>query len=207
MIPAAAIREEQACACLEAAEKYQAPLLALACQLAGNKEDGMDLFQQVVLNCHDAIQRNGFAGDKYQFYLRASLHNHYKRQKQRGGREVSVDFQQVPTGSADRNDEYEMPWAAKNFRTHGELRAALATAEQTPADSHDYLAAQVQEEITRVFSFTDRVVWRLHVYGLPAREIAAHLHKPDHTSVWRRIDKMKDYLRSTFQQAWDALAE
>jgi DNA-directed RNA polymerase specialized sigma24 family protein len=205
MIPAA-IREEQACACLEAAEYYQEPLLALAVKLAGNREDGMDLFQQVVLNCHDAIQRNGFAGDKYQFYLRTALHNHYKRQKQRGWREVPVDFQQVPTGSADRNDEHEVPWAAKGFQTAEHLRAALA-AEQTPADSHDYLAAQVQEEITRVFNFTDRVLWRLHVDGLPAREIAAHLQKGDHTSVWRRLDKMKDYLRATFQQAWDAIHE
>ena len=33
----------------------------------------MDLFQQTVLNCHDAIQRHGFHGDRYEFYLLKSL--------------------------------------------------------------------------------------------------------------------------------------
>jgi hypothetical protein len=33
------------------------------------------------------------------------------------------------------------------------------------------------------------------------------LQKGDHTAVWRRLDKMKEYLRDTFQQAYNALGE
>ena len=67
-------------------------LLAGARKLAGSDEGGMELFQQTLLNCHDAIQRNGFNGDRYEFYLLRTLrHAHHrsvfvrKRSDRRGG--------------------------------------------------------------------------------------------------------------------------
>ena len=61
MIPATT-REAQALACLEAAEQYRSPLMAIAYKLMSPSEEAMELYQQTLLNCHDAIQRNGFAG-------------------------------------------------------------------------------------------------------------------------------------------------
>ena len=86
------LREAQATACLKAGETYRALLLSVARKLAGSDEGGMDLFQQTLLNCHDAIQRNGFNGDRYEFYLLRTLrHAHHrsvfvrKRSDRRGG--------------------------------------------------------------------------------------------------------------------------
>jgi DNA-directed RNA polymerase specialized sigma24 family protein len=204
----AAIREEQATACLEAASIYKDLLLALATKLTGNAEDGMDLFQQVSLNCHDAIRRTGFEGDKYHFYLRAAMHNHFKRSKQRGGREISYDFQGVMTYSQTRHDEGDAPWAAKT----GELGRNIAAATSLGVgleshDAHAYLAEQVMSEVRAAFGDGDRVALRLHIDGYSTREIAILTGKPEHTTVWRRLEKMKDYLREKFQQAWDSLEE
>jgi DNA-directed RNA polymerase specialized sigma24 family protein len=206
MIPAA-IKEAQATACLEAAATYKEPLLALATKLAGSKEGGMDLFQDVVLNCHDAVQRNGFAGDKYQFYLRTAIHNHYKRTKRRESRTVPMDFGAL-LAQQDYDTQEREPGRSPELREWDRtIGQALAGSEQFAPQDALPLAKQIQQEITERFSFTDRVLWRLHIDGMPARDIAAHMQRTDHTGVWRRIDKMKDYLRETFQQAWDALAE
>jgi DNA-directed RNA polymerase specialized sigma24 family protein len=201
----AATREEQAMACLEAAEQYRAPLLALATKLTGNAEEGMDLFQQTVLNCHDAIQRNGFAGERYQFYLLSSLRNQFNRSKRRGGREVQVDFQAIESTSSARNDEGPAPWAAKVRRQGVDLnRAPVPTP---PADAHAHLAEQILAEAKQQFSYADRVLLRLHLDEVPTREIVQLTGYGEHTGIWRRLEKMKEHLRETFQQAWEALGE
>jgi DNA-directed RNA polymerase specialized sigma24 family protein len=179
MIPSAAraAHEEQATACLEAAKKHRLNLLAVAVRLAGSQEGGMDLFQQTCLNCHDAIQRNGFAGGRYEFYLLASIKNlHYKTRKQR--REVALP------------DDYE-----------------VAEPAAPAASGQAQLAEQLMQEVRVHFSPAERVVLRLHVDGLTTRQIAEAIGQGHHLNVWRAITRMKDHLRITFRQAWDGLVE
>ncbi|MGI4867474.1 MAG: RNA polymerase sigma factor [Janthinobacterium lividum] len=201
----AATREEQATACLEAAEKHRGPLLALATKLAGCPEEGMNLFQQTVLDCHDAIQRNGFAGDRYEFYLYTSLRNYYHRQQKKHLRELRVDFQQVESGSSSRDDEGPAPWAAKAHQKRDELKASTHAS---TTDELAHLADQVQEELRTRFPPAHRVALRLHVAGYSCREIADMTGgNEDQSCIWRRIERMKAVVRATFRQAWEGLSE
>ncbi len=196
MIPAD-IREQQAYDCLEAAERHRVSLLAVATRLAGSTEGGMDLFQQTCLNCHDAIQRNGFAGGRYEFYLLTSIKNlHYKEAKERQ-RMVRWDF------SADSDAYYE----SGNAKTQAVVTAARLTPPEPELDERAELAEQVMSEVKEVFSANDRVVLRLHADGLNARQIAEALGGGDRTWMHRRIKKLKDYLRQQFLQSWQALGE
>jgi RNA polymerase sigma factor (sigma-70 family) len=178
MIPAA-IREEQADACLQAAKKHHELLLRVAKHLAGNAEDGMELFQQNLLNCHDAIRRNpnGFTGDRYEFYLLGALKKLHIRTHQRERRHEQLDHELEPVALEPVGME-------------------LAT-----------LAEQVMQEVRERFSAPDRVALRLHIDGHSCQEIAEMIGKKDQSWVWRRIQRMKDVLRETFQQNWDALHE
>ena len=177
MIPAAT-REAQATACLEAADRYREPLLALARCLAGNDEDGMDLYQQTLLNCHDAIQRVGFAGDRYEFYLRTALKNlHRKLQK------------------AQRKHHVEP------------LPEELAEAPAPATDGLADLAEQMMDEVREQFSPADRVALRLHADGYSCREIAELTGQGDRWHIRWRLDKLKAHLRETFRQAWEALGK
>lgn len=196
MIPAD-IREQQACDCLEAAERHRVNLLAVACRLAGSAEGGMDLFQQTVLNCHDAIQRNGFAGGRYEFYLLASIKNlSYKETKARR-RTVLWDF------SADSEGYYE----SGNAKTQAAVRGSQVAPPEPELDEQAQLAEQVMREAKEVFSANDRVVLRLHADGLNARQIAEALGGGDRTWMHRRITSLKDYLRQQFLQSWQALGD
>jgi RNA polymerase sigma factor (sigma-70 family) len=201
-----ATREAQATACLEAAEHHRELLLALATKLAGNPEDGMDLFQQTLLNCHDAIQRNGFAGDKYQFYLYTSLKNQFKKDNRRRGREVQVDFQALESSSSTRDDEGSAPWAANISRQHSSHPTLKASA-MLDSDPLADLADEVMEAVREQFSFVDRITLRLHIDGMSFREIAQLIGRGEQTQFWRRVEKMKAQLRETFQQAYDALID
>ncbi|MDO7885997.1 sigma factor [Hymenobacter cheonanensis] len=205
MIPLAT-REAQAIACLEAADRHRVPLLALARKLTGCPEAGMDLYQQTLLNCHDAIQRNGFAGERYQFYLYTSLRNQFRKQSQLAGREVRLDFQALEAGSAGRNDEGSAPWAAKAVnRQLAEPTTGLGAA--PTSDPQAELAEQVMAEVRAQFSFADRIMLRLHIDGMPYRDIAAHFGQVQHTPIWRRVERMKAALRKTFAQAWANLTD
>lgn len=200
-------REEQATACLEAAERHREPLLALATKLAGCPEEGMELFQQAVLNCHDAIQRNGFAGERYEFYLYTSLRNYFLKQQRHQSRERRVDFQQAESGSSTRDDEGPAPWVAKARSSWEELSTLTAARPASSLDPHAQLAEQVMAEVQQQFSWADRVALRLSLDGLSCQQIAEHIGKKDQSYVWRRLQRMKEQLRQTFQQAWEALAD
>jgi RNA polymerase sigma factor (sigma-70 family) len=182
MIPAAAIREAQATACLEAAEKHRLNLLAVACRYAGSEEAGMDLFQQVVLDCHDAIQRNGFAGNRYEFYLLAAIKNASRKEAKR----------------QQRFTEYQ-PDKAETIAPAAPSSDALAV-----------LGEQVMAEVRSNYSPADRLALRLHIDGYSCQEIAELTGKPGEQArkwIWRRLDNMKASLRATFQPHWDNLAE
>lgn len=204
MIPAAT-REAQATACLEAADHHRGPLLGLARKLTGCPEEGMNLYQQTLLNCHDAIQRNGFAGDRYSFYLAQSMRNLYTRQQVQHGREVRVDFQQAEAGGEERDDEAGAPWAVGRANAQSSWEQ-LRAAEAGP-DERAQLAEQVMEEVRQQFSFADRIALRLSIDGLSCQQIAEHIGTKDQSWIWRRLGRMKAQLRQTFQQAWDGLAD
>ncbi|MGI4834615.1 MAG: RNA polymerase sigma factor [Janthinobacterium lividum] len=178
--PTLAEKESQADACLEVAERYQPQLLALAVKLAGSREGGMDLFQQSLLNCHDAIQRHGFEGERYEFYLRASIKNlHYKETR------------------TQRRISYLEPEAE-----------ALPVAAEPDQGAHAQLAEQVAAEARRRFSEHDRLLLRLHADGYSCQEIAALTgSSQDRRRIWERLDWMKQSLRETFAQAWQGLRE
>jgi RNA polymerase sigma factor (sigma-70 family) len=172
----AAAREQQATDCLEAAERHRASLLAVACRYAGSEEGGMDLYQQTVLNCHDAVQRNGFAGGRYEFYLLTSIKNlHYKESKKKQ-QTVALSVELEP-----------------------------ADVCEPPCDAHAQLAEQVAAEVRERFDGNERVILRLHADGYSFQTIAEMLGVSDRWRVRRQLDRLKGILRSTFQQAWDAL--
>jgi RNA polymerase sigma factor (sigma-70 family) len=203
MLPATT-REDQATACLEAADRHRGPLLALACKLAGSPEEGMELYQQTLLNCHDAIQRSGFAGDRYHFYLAQSMRHLHTRGLRRHSREIRMDFQFADAGGHGRDDEGDAPWSA----AHDKVKKAWEEANTaSPVHAEAQLAEQVMAEARQQFSFADRVALRLSVDGLSCQQIAEHIGTKDQSWVWRRLQKMKAQLRQTFQQAWDALGE
>lgn len=178
MIPPAtrAANELQATACLEAAEKHRDNLLAVAVRLAASQEGGMDLFQQTCLNCHDAIQRNGFAGGRYEFYLLASIKNlHYKNRKQ-----------PRPVPLVPELDRAELPDLLR--------------------DEQAELAEQMMQEVRHKFSPPERLTLRLHIDGYSCRQIS-DMTKVHYAAVWRQLSRMKNHLRETFRQAWEALGE
>jgi RNA polymerase sigma factor (sigma-70 family) len=183
MIPLAT-REEQATACLEAAEKHQVLLLRVARHLAGNDEDGMELYQQALLNCHDAIRRNdnGFTGDRYEFYLLASIKNLYFKE----------------TKKKRRFTEFK-PEEAETISPAGPSSDALGQ-----------LAEQVMAEVKAKFSPADRLALRLHVDGYSCQEIAELTGTPGEQArkwIWRKLDNMKAALRETFKEHWESLGE
>jgi DNA-directed RNA polymerase specialized sigma24 family protein len=196
-------REAQATACLKAGETHRVLLLAVARKLAGSDEGGMDLFQQTLLNCHEAIQRHGFVGDRYEFYLLKSLR--YLAYKEQREAKRWAPLPQQPM--ADPSDD--------DF-TDGELSRAEGWAQRSISpeasnaggpDALAQLADQMQEEIRARFSPADRIALRLHVQGESYRDIAALVGGGDHTWISRRVNRMKETLRETFAQAWAALAE
>lgn len=204
MIPATT-REAQATACLEAAEQHRSPLLAIAYKLTGSSEEAMNLYQQTLLNCHDAIQRNGFAGGNYSFYLAQSLRNLYVYQQKQHLREQRTDFQQAEASSEERDDEGCAPWVARMAHAQASWEQLHAAGAAPSAEAQ--LAEQVMEEVRQQFSFADRIALRLSLDGLSCQAIAEHIGTKDQSWVWRRLTRIKAQLRETFQQAWDALGE
>jgi DNA-directed RNA polymerase specialized sigma24 family protein len=129
-----AIWEAQAAACLRAADTHRTALLRLARGLAGSAEDGMDLYQQTLLNCHDAIQRKGFAGTNYVAYLYQAIRQTQYRRNAAARR---------LTGLPDHYD------------------AALAA--EPDGEARQQFAEQVAAGARELFPVRDRVVLRLHL--------------------------------------------
>jgi len=198
-----ATREAQAMACLEAADHHRAPLLALARKLTGCPEEGMNLYQQTLLNCHDAIQRNGFTGEHYSAYLFSSLRRLHWRQAQHAQREVSHDFQQAEAGSAGRDDEASAPWAAQVRRQ--QAAASLELPAAAAVDGLAALAASVQTELRASFGLFDRVALHLHAEGYSFQDIAEMVGVESRFYIRRRLDSVRHTLSKKFARAWRAL--
>ena len=62
--------EDQATACLKAAELNRATLLKFARGISGGDDEaGRELYQEAVLRAYETIQAYGFYGEGYQFYI------------------------------------------------------------------------------------------------------------------------------------------
>lgn len=168
-------KELQAMECLRVGAAERGLLLALAAKLAGNAEDGMDLYQQSLLDCHDAIQRLGFRGSNYKFYILQSIKWLNVERQRAAGKLLPLE--------------------------EGECGGAFAPA---PAvDALAALAAEVESELLASYPPDAVAAFRLHVAGHTYREIET-LMGPGHEFSWvrRKIIKMKDALRETFGQTW-----
>lgn len=195
--------EAQATACLLAGTHHRARLLAVATQLTGCPEQGMDLFQQNLLNCHDAIQRRGFAGERYEFYLLASLKRLHYRQQKVTQRTRPTDFQ----ACQNYEDGYlgeEVATLAALFTPGEHLPLPLG---ESPQSERQQLAEQVAAEVRARLSFTDRLLLRLHADGYSGQEIVGLTGAADRFRVRRALDRLKAQLRATFGQAWHALLD
>lgn len=167
-------KEQQATECLRAGAAERGLLLALATKLAGNAEDGEDLYQQSLLDCHDAIQRKGFVGTNYKFYI----------------------LQSIKWGNVERQR------AAQRLTSFD--GAALGDQQLTSAPQVDALAAlaaEVEQELTAEFAPADVAAFRLHVAGHTYREME-QLTGRNYTWLSRKVNKMKEALRTTFAQTW-----
>lgn len=204
MMDSVELRDAQALACLASAAKHHDKLLALAVKLAGGQDEGKDLFHEVMLNCHDAIQRKGYDGDRYEFYLLATLRNQLRRNK-RHTRTVPVDFQEMFLPMADVSTDEDESWSNHKANWKRNLEAHLTEHAGFDIDARAHLLAQLAAEVKETLSFDDRILLRLHADGYTYREIAAMTGAGHYTRIQRRVAKMKDALQATFGQAWAAL--
>ena len=138
-----AIWNAQALDCLQAADGQRRPLLRYATKLAGSAEQGMELYQQTLLNCHDAIQRGGYTGEDYGPYLFQALRYAHYRQDNAARRVSSLP------------DNYD------------------AVQEAGPsADELHAFAEQIATDVRARFNWADRIAFRLHLDGYTFQQIA-----------------------------------
>lgn len=172
-------REAQAAECLRVGAAERGLLLSLAVKLAGNAEDGHDLYTQSLMDCHDAIQRLGFLGSNYKFYIVQAIKWLNVEQRRKAGKLTALE-------AAEAYDR---------------------TLQGAPAeDGLAALAADVETELASNYSAADVNAFRLHVAGSTYREIGQLMGK-DFSWIRRTVVKMKDSLRQTFGQAWANISE
>lgn len=169
--------DSKATECLRVGAAERGLLLAVATRLAGNAEDGMNLYQQSLLDCHDAIQKLGFSGGNYKFYILQAIKWLNVEQQRAAGRFCLLEASEELDGATGP----------------APLEDGLAT-----------LAADVEREIERRYSPADVAAFRLHVAGSTYREIE-QLTGREFSWVRRRIVKMKEFLRATFAQTYNNL--
>lgn len=175
----AAEKEWQAAECLRVGAAERGLLLATATKLAGHAEDGMDLYQQSLLNCHDAIQKKGFVGPNYKFYLLQAIRwLHVERQRAAG---KPIEFDDAAH------------WGP-------------ASAPASQADPLASLAADIEQALETSYAPERVLAFRLHADGKTYREIAQVLGPGrDFSWVRRKVVEMKEALRETFGPAWAGL--
>lgn len=173
--------EAQAAECLRVGIAERGLLLALAVSLTKDAEEGEDLYQQKLLDCHDTIQRNGLDGSNYKFYIYQSIKwEHVARQRK-----------------------------AKKLRPLGEALLYLngtAPAAAPVGDALADLAAEVEQRLDSVFPARWAAAFRLHAAGKSCREIGELMSPPrHHGSIARKLNRMKEALREAFGPAWAAI--
>jgi DNA-directed RNA polymerase specialized sigma24 family protein len=173
-------RDALATASLAAATEHRAQLLALATRLMEDAAEGMDLYQQVMLDCHDALQHAGAEVRSHKAYLLTALRRAAKKRRRLARRSVPLP-------------------------AHLEELPAAAPAR---ADGIDCLAEAIHAELSATYPEATVNAFRLHVAGYSYREIE-QLMGPGHSFSWlsRKLSAVKDHLRTTFAEAWHNLSE
>jgi DNA-directed RNA polymerase specialized sigma24 family protein len=173
--------EAQAAECLRVGIAERGLLLALAVSLTKDAEEGEDLYQQKLLDCHDTIQRNGLAGSNYKFYIYQAIKWGHVAQQRAAGKlrplETAPQFTQATApGPAPINDPL--------------------------AD----LAAEVEQRLDSSFPARWAAAFRLHAAGKSCREIGEQMTPPrHHGNIARKLLRMKEALREAFGPAWAAI--
>ncbi|TGE08244.1 hypothetical protein [Hymenobacter fodinae] len=176
--------ELQASACLKAAAEHRKTLEPSAIMLAGSEDEGKELYQEAVLRAHDTIQKYGFHGEGYQFYIWRIIKRLNVEQKER----------------------------AVKQRSSSSTRAALALAVEQQSsdlmeqriDQKQHLADQIRFELESRFSQADVNTFKLHVNGQSCREIE-RLTGTNYRSVNRTINSIKSYLSGLFRPAFEGI--
>ncbi|MDO7849916.1 hypothetical protein Q5H92_26390 [Hymenobacter sp. M29] len=173
-------REAQAAECLRVGAAERGHLLPLAVKLTGSAEDGMNLYQQKLLDCHDAIQQEGFKGSNYKFYILQAIKWGAVEERRRAGKLTPLELAEA----YDRQLNSPAP----------------------PEDGLAALAADVETELATGYHPADVTAFRLHVAGSTYRQIG-QLTGKDYSWIRRTIVKMKNELRDTFGAAFSNLSE
>lgn len=189
-------REAQATACLKAADTNRVMLLRVATKYAGSKDGGMDLYQQTLLNCHDAIQRNGFPGGEpdLKFYLLRALRTLHFAEVKRNLKTVRVP---VACDPAPHEADAWPPPAPHPLA--GTVLLPAAT------DGLAHLAAQLSDAVREQFP-EERVVVRLHVEGHSYKAIGEMTGRDDST-LQRAVRRIFTALAAQFRSAYDNLSD
>jgi len=162
--------EDQATACLKAAETHRAPLMRFAVSLMGNDEAGRDLFSHVVLLAHDTIQSKGFTGDDFHLYMFRILKNEAAKLR---------------------------PSSKKHVELSEKMMRELMD-EESPVDMRAHFAEQVAKELESQYAPAEVALMKLHAEGYSYRDIAAITNGGDFSWIRRKVERMKAQLRETF---------
>ncbi|MDF7810746.1 hypothetical protein [Hymenobacter sp. YC55] len=169
--------EDQATACLKAAELHRATLLKFARGISGGDDEaGRELFQEAVLRAHETIQAHGFYGEGYQFYIWRVIKNLRQEQKQ----------------------------AAKRLKP---LRASEMELEEEHVidyDSRAHLADQINYELSERCTPADVALFQLHVNGQSYRDIE-QLTGKNYRTVGHKIRQIKTMLQGLFTASYEGL--
>jgi RNA polymerase sigma factor (sigma-70 family) len=147
-------------------------LLAYATKLTECPEAGMDLYQQALLDTHEAVQLRGILIRDVRFYLFGVMRNsHIDEQRRRAG------LAPLPEHAHELPDE----------------------PLQTDPTAH--LASQVEAYVQESFEPADRVLLRLNADNYSTRQIQQMTGQPARTVLWR-LTRMKEQIRAVFAQSW-----
>lgn len=168
MLSTPAEREAQASELLRlaCADNVRPRLLEYAARLTGSAEDGMDLYNQALLDTHEAVQLRGAIIRDVQFYLFGVMRNNYTDELRRR------------SGLAPLEHQPE------------QVLEAEITVDDTAV-----LAEQVGAYMQEHFEPADRVLLRLDAEGLSTRKIGNATGRAWRT-VARRLASMKEELRT-----------
>lgn len=169
MLSTAAEREAQASELLRIAcsDSVRPRLLEYAQRLTGSAEDGMDLYQQALLDTHEAVQLRGVVIRDVKFYLFGVMRNNHTNELRR--RQGFAPLSHQPEEALE-----------------GELMP----------DETAVLAERVRAVMQEEFEPADRVLMHLDADGYSTQKIADMTGRAKRT-VARRLAWMKDFIRSS----------
>jgi len=190
--------EEQATACLKAAEQHRETLLKFARGISGGDDEaGRELYQEAVLRAHDTIQGVGFHGEGYQFYIWRIIRNLHQEEKTR-----IMKLRPFTTHSYEEEADNQTNDYKRIMRPL--QRAVQEHTQPLDYDSRVQLADQINYELTERCTPADQAMFQLHVNGQSYREIE-QLTGRNYRTVGHRIQQIKTMLAGIFRPAYEGL--